>query len=135
MRTGTALDPSLVPNIRGNGGQRTMRGLMTPIPTIVGVALLSSALCFANDFDDLPEVKALQKGMPKEIASFISRAAECHHWGGEDPYDKERAEFIGKAVETAGCSKLDGDAKHLRQKYQRDPKVLETIEKAKDLFM
>src|SRR5215471_3259313 len=89
----------------------------------------SPILCFADELDDLPVVKELRKGMPDDVVSFIRRAVECNHWGGEDAYDKERAEFISKAVEKAGCSKLDADEKELRRKYRNQPKILETIEK------
>jgi hypothetical protein len=89
----------------------------------------------ANDFDNLPEVKILQKGMPEDVAAFVSKFAECSHWAGEDPYDKERAEFIRNAARNAGCSRLGSDEIRLRHKYRKNPKVLETIEKAKNLAM
>lgn len=110
----------------------------------LGRLLLASTLAYfvpfpygnaATDFDDLAEVKILQKGMPKDVAGFVSKSAECSHWGGEDPYDKERAEFIINAARKAGCSKLFGDKIHLRRKYRKNPKVIETIEKAKNLSM
>ena len=73
--------------------------------------------------------------MPKDVTAFISKFAECSHWGNEDPYDKERAEFIRNAALKAGCSRLDGEEIQLRRKYLTNPKVLEIIKKAKDLSM
>jgi len=99
---------------------------------------LPVTLCGANaasDFDNLTEVKTLQKGMPKDVAAFISKSAECSHWGNEEPYDKERAEFIRNAAPKAGCSRLDGKELQLRRKYRKNPKVLEIIKKAKTLSM
>jgi|SRR5229473_4600445 hypothetical protein len=86
---------------------------------------------YASDFDNLPEIKALQKGMPKDVQSFILRTAECTHWGGEEPYDKERANFIRRAVERAGCSRLDADEKRLRDKYKKNPEVSAAIDKGR----
>jgi hypothetical protein len=97
-----------------------------------------ATLCFstaASEFDNLVEVKILQKGMPKDVAAFVSKSADCSHWGGENPYDKERAEFIRNASRRAGCSSLDGEEIKLRHKYRRNPKVIETIENAKKLAM
>jgi len=105
---------------------------------IVFALFLPVTLCVANaasDFDNLTEVKTLQKGMPMDVAAFISKSAECTHWGNEEPYDKERAEFIRNAALKAGCSRLDGEEIQLRRKYRKNPKVLEIIEKAKNLAM
>jgi len=105
---------------------------------IMFALFLPVTLCGANaasDFDNLTEVKTLQKGMPKDVAAFISKSAECSHWGNEEPYDKERAEFIRNAAPKAGCSRLDGKELQLRRKYRKNPKVLEIIKKAKTLSM
>ena len=105
---------------------------------IVFALFLPVTLCGANtasDFDNLTEVKTLQKGMPKDVAAFISKSAECSHWGNEEPYDKARAEFIRNAALKAGCSRLDGEEIQLRRKYRKNPKVLEIIKEAKNLAM
>jgi hypothetical protein len=90
-------------------------------------------LCHANDFDKLPEVRLLQKGMPEDVASWIPRMVECQHFGGEDPYDKARAEYLRKAIEEAGCAGLPEKEAFLRHKYINNPGVLNAIQKAKDL--
>ena len=90
---------------------------------------------YANDFYDAPQVKALAKGMPEDIAFFIARTAECNHWTGEEPYDKDRANYIRNAVEKAGCENLVGQKMKLREKYRGQPKLLNAIEKAKHLLM
>ena len=90
---------------------------------------------YANDFYDAPQVKALAKGMPEDIAFFIARTAECNHWAGEEPYDKDRANYIRNAVEKAGCENLVGQEMKLREKYRGQPKLLNAIEKAKHLLM
>ena len=90
-------------------------------------------MCYANDFDDLPEVKELQKGMPEDVASFIPRVLECNHFGGEDAYDKAREEYLRRSVEEAGCANIGEKEMRLRQKYKNSPKVLNAIQKAKEV--
>ena len=97
--------------------------------------LAISPICYANDFDDLPEVKALQKGMPEDVATFIPRVVECNHFGGEYAYDNDRAEYLEKSVEEAGCGNIPKNEEHLRQKYKNNPKVLDAIQKAKDVMI
>ena len=94
--------------------------------------LACSPLCLASD-EELPEVKLLQKGMPEDVASFVSRVADCNHWGGEEPYNKERYEFIKNAVEKLHCGELEADEKNLRNKYQNNPDILDTIKKSKNI--
>ena len=69
---------------------------------VLHLSFTATNYAYANDFDDAPQVKALAKGMPEDIAFFIARTAECNHWAGEEPYDKDRASDIRNAVETAG---------------------------------
>jgi hypothetical protein len=64
---------------------------------------------------------------------LIERIAECNHWSDEDPYDKERAEQIRKAVTRARCGTLDADERTMGRKYKGNKKVLDAIEKAKKL--
>ena len=86
-----------------------------------------------SEIDNLPEVKAIIAGLPNDLKSFISRTVACNHWSGEEPYDKERAEFIRKAVEKAECSKLEKDEDSLRSKYKANKKFNEAIQKSKDI--
>ena len=60
---------------------------------------------------------------------------ECNHWAGEEPYNKERAEQIRKAVENARCDRLASEEQVLEFKYKGHKKVLDAIAKAKVLNM
>ena len=99
------------------------------------IVLHLSFIAYANDFDDAPQVKPLAKGMSEDIAFFIARTAECNHWAGKEPYDKDRANYIRNAVEKAGCENLVGLEMKLREKYRGQPKLLDAIENAKHLLM
>jgi hypothetical protein len=78
-------------------------------------------------------VKEITNGQPEDVVAFIERMVERNHWGGEEPYDKERAEQIRKAVEKARCDSLDSEEQALKRKYKGNKKVLDAIGKAKEL--
>ena len=108
------------------------------IQTVVSASTLAffiSMGALANEYGDMPEVKAITKGQPKDVVALIERIAECNHWGGEEPYDKARAQEIAKAAEKAGCGRIDSDADALKKKYKTSKKVAEAIEQAKNLAM
>jgi len=92
-----------------------------------------SAGAFANDFGNLPQVKEITRGQPKDVVAFIERIAECNHWSGEEPFDKARAEQIRKAVAKARCGSLDSDEQAIERKYRGNKKVLNAIGSAKKL--
>ena len=92
--------------------------------------LLTAAATCLTAHGGPSDVDALKKGMPKDVVSFIERASECSHWGGEEPYDKERADQIGKAWRELRCDALSGDEKRLRRKYRRNSKVLKALDEA-----
>ena len=56
---------------------------------------------------------------PRDIAAYAERRAECEHWGGEEPYDKDRLAEINRAVRELRCSRLDADRRALARKYAK----------------
>jgi hypothetical protein len=76
-----------------------------PIECLSFLALAVSAPAVANEFGDLPQVREITSGQPRDVVAFIERRAECNHWSGEegDTYDKARAEQISQAVTRARC--------------------------------
>jgi hypothetical protein len=91
-----------------------------------------SATAFANEISNLPQVKKIANGQPADVVEFIERTVECNHWAGEDPYDKERAEQIRKAIKNARCDGLAAEEQALKLKYKKDKNILDAIGKAKD---
>ncbi len=67
--------------------------------------------------------RALAKA-PRELGVFMERRAECDHWGGEEPYDKDRLAQINRAVKSLRCDRLQADETALRRKYAKRPAVL-----------
>ena len=98
-------------------------------------AIIVSTVAFANEFGNLPQVKEIAGGQPKDVVALVERIAECNHWSGEEPYDKERADQIRKAVEKAKCGDLDSDKEAIEQKYKGNNRVLDAINKATKLMI
>lgn len=84
--------------------------------------------------DDSPEVKALKKDMPQDVAAVIERIAGCNHWGGEEPTNKARADEINKAVTKLQCDSIEQDQAKITKAYQNNYEVKSRIQKAKELF-
>lgn len=58
--------------------------------------------------------------LPTEVQSFIKRAMECNHWGGEDGYDADRRSQIEQAMKELQCSEIDRNKAALLLKYSGD---------------
>jgi hypothetical protein len=71
--------------------------------------------------------------LPDDVAGYLSRLIECHHWAGEEPYNEERRKEIQAAAEHLACDSIEADERSLRSKYQGNREVLEKLdtEKAK----
>ena len=80
------------------------------------------------------DIAAINKGMPKQVKLFNMRKMECNHWAGEEPYDDERANQVDAAVKESRCANLDKDEKKLLKKYKSEPKVIDSINKAKVFY-
>lgn len=103
------------------------------IRMVFGLVLLFSLNSFAGDSEEFPEVVKLQKDMPHEVASWISRTVECMHWGGEASYDQARREWIEKAVKKARCGELVQEEKRFREQFVNDKKVMDVLEETHKL--
>lgn len=68
-----------------------------------------------------PRLEAVLAKAPKEVADFIWRAKGCQHFAGEEPYDKERADFLNKTMDKLKCNELDAAERMLRKKYAGSP--------------
>jgi len=99
------------------------------------VALVVSSAVFSNEFGNLPQVREITSGQPKDVVSLIERIVECNHWSGEEPYNRDRAAEIREAVERARCGSLDSEEQAIERKYEGNNKVLEAIKKATELMM
>jgi hypothetical protein len=101
--------------------------MKTKIGFLSFYALVLSAAAFANEIGNLPQVKKITDGQPEDVVAFIELIVECNHWGGEEPYDKEPAEQIRKAIEDARCGSLAPEEQSLELKYKENKKVIDAI--------
>ena len=109
-----------------------MRLVTRTLVTIAFLLALSSffQLAHAYPYDEW------KVGQPRDIRTYIDSRFMCFHFGGEEPYDKERAQEINRAFIRYRCE--DGliakDDARLHTKYSRNPKVLVVLEKIKSEF-
>jgi hypothetical protein len=75
----------------------------------------------------------LKKGQPKDVAALIERIVECTHWSGEEPYDRERRNEILSAQKDLKCDRVAIDETTIRQRYARNPQVLNALKQAKEM--
>lgn len=83
---------------------------------------------------DLVERKALRayRGAPPAVRAFLERRAQCNHWGGEEPYDAERAAEIAAAVHKLRCDRIEADERRIRQTLRGSPRLRWLIEVTRD---
>ena len=93
--------------------------------------LLMSGIAQA-DYDS--DVATMKKDMPSKVKKFIDRQIECNHWGGEEPYDKARAQEIKAATDKLKCNDLEKDEKLLKKIYKSKASVISSINKAKEFY-
>lgn len=64
---------------------------------------------------------------PAEVLDFVSRSANCQHWGGEEPYDEDRRAEIEAAMIEQRCDALTADGTRLATTYADQPATLAVI--------
>ncbi len=67
-----------------------------------------------------------QEKWPSDVARFIERRSGCDHFRGEEPYDKERREFLNQKM-TELCPGTDKALVRLKDKYQKNKKIMEAL--------
>ena len=97
---------------------------------MIGKFIIPIVCSMAVFGQDPPDIEAMKKGQPKDVANFISRAFGCWHFGGEEAYSKERAAEIRAAVKKLRCDLLKRDEAKLRKKYKSVPSVIKALDAA-----
>jgi hypothetical protein len=70
--------------------------------------------------------------LPDDVKRLIERRDECHHWAGEEPYDKARAKQINKAMENLKCDSIEREVTAMRRKYPADAAVESALASAEE---
>lgn len=96
--------------------------------------VLASSLPEVN-VKTFPEVKALQKDMPRPILSFILRKTECLYWNNHVVYDAKKIQKINEQKVKLKCDDLENEDAKLRKKYHENTRVIDVLNKLKNLSL
>ena len=72
----------------------------------------------------------LAQQVPADVFAWVQRRMACTHWGGEEPYDAERAAQIEAALSEARCDSLAADEQAVRRAHADDEAVLDILARA-----
>lgn len=100
------------------------------IPFLIGAAVAVLAL----DAATAEQLKTRVDQSPEDVATFIERRAACNHFLGEEPYDRNRAAELAKAVRALRCDRLSRDEQRLRRTYRHQPAVQQLLSDTADLL-
>ena len=62
----------------------------------------------------------------EDVAAFQERRTKCDHFRGEDPYNKDRAQFIAEQLKKY-CAGTDAELAQLKKKYAGDHAVMNRL--------
>lgn len=98
--------------------------------TVLLFVALSLSGAIAPSEDDL---RTRVEHAPRKVEAFIIRRAGCNHFAGEEPYDRERATELAKALRDLRCDRIERDERKLRETYRRDRAILTLLDETLDL--
>jgi len=104
-----------------------LAGLMLAAGITAGTASVESVLCHAGPAMDEGYGGPALIDCPAAMRPLVDRYYGCQHWGGEEPYDAERAAQIEAAVTKLKCDVLDADIAAFRTHHADRPDVLSTL--------
>jgi hypothetical protein len=113
----TQLELAPPPTVQSSPADTTPQDLMPPVP--------------ATDPSNRPPVSAspfsatpVEEWTPADLADAHALAngafEDCHHWGGEEPYDEDRAKQIAEGQKMA-CTRANGIVVQARKHHPSDP--------------
>jgi hypothetical protein len=82
--------------------------------------------------EEMP-LRARLAALPRPVAAFIERRADCNHWTGEEPYDAERRAEIERAIADLRCARIEKDERRTRARYARRADVIALLDETADL--
>lgn len=71
--------------------------------------------------------------MPRPVAKFVERRADCNHWTGEEPYDAPRRAEIERAIRDLRCARIEEDEARIRRRYRTNAEVIAILDETADL--
>lgn len=95
------------------------------------LALALMAVARLGDLEGYPEMETFGP-LPHDVRVLIDRRFGCNHWAGEEPYDRDRAREIARAVRVLRCDSVEREEKRLERRYARSPAVLKALAETRD---
>ncbi|HEX7857409.1 MAG TPA: hypothetical protein VF503_27325 [Sphingobium sp.] len=68
--------------------------------------------------------EAAANRLPRNVARFLDRREECHHWTWKEPHDAGRAREIAVAVSGLDRERIDREYAALRKRYRHYATVI-----------
>lgn len=93
--------------------------------------LLATSMA-VTDIDPTDDAETRVAAAPRRVSAFVARRAGCNHFLGEEPYDRERAAQLEKALRQLRCDRIDADQQRLRMAYAGDHAILQRLDEMKD---
>lgn len=121
----TPLAEQRIPADAFGAAERSRWGEIPCLSMFFSLALIASVA--HAEVDPLAD---LIKGQPRDVAAVTERIAMCTHFGGEEPYDKERRREIVAAMKKYRCAKIEDDRTALNKRYKNNAAVLGVLQKA-----
>lgn len=89
------------------------------------------AMLMAAGMSDDAFARALRQA-PPDLRAVVERRLGCNHWGGEEPYDADRAAQIRAAADKLQCRSLERDEARMRVRHARYPGRIKLLRGAAD---
>ena len=98
------------------------------------LALAPAALLSVGLIAPAADLRARVESAPRDVEAFIVRRAMCNHFLGEEPYNKERAADLDRAIRELRCARLERDERGLRRTFRKHPAVLMLLDETTDIL-
>jgi len=82
---------------------------------------------------EVPTIRQRLGEMPRPVAAFVERRADCNHWTGEEPYDAPRRAEIERAIRDLRCARIEEDEARIRRRYRTNAEVIAILDETADL--
>ncbi len=82
---------------------------------------------YYKEFENRETLRA-SLDIPPPVFALLERFYVCHHLGGEEPYDQERAEDLQAQIENEKCLDLGAHKTDLQKTYVEDKNALHWLD-------
>jgi hypothetical protein len=82
---------------------------------------------------EAPTLRQRLAAMPRPVAKFVERRADCNHWTGEEPYDAPRRAEIERAIRDLRCARIEEDELLIRRRYRGNAAAIAILDETADL--